>query len=77
MSELTVTDIERSAKVFENPYREYRPPYFITKGTGVPDDAAIDFFKDSDVIVVTRNGNEYQYGKRRADNDEKSGNPIT
>lgn len=68
MSELTVTDIKKAAKVFENPYREYRPPFFVTKGMGVQDDAAIDFFKDSDVIVVTRNGDEYQYGERRKNN---------
>lgn len=67
MSELTVTDIEEAAKMFTDPYCEYTPPYYITSGTGLPDDAAIDFFKNSDVIVVTRNGEEYQYGKRRAE----------
>ena len=70
MSELTVIDIKKAVKVFENPYREYIPPFFFTKATGVQDDAAIDFFKDSDVIVVTRNGDEYQYGERRADNEK-------
>lgn len=69
MAELTIEDIERAAKVFENPYLKYMPRYFITKGTGIPDDVAIEYYKSSDVIVVTRNGEEYQYGERRADDD--------
>lgn len=68
MSAITVNDIEEAAKRFADPYREYKPPYFFTSGTGIPDNVAIEYYKRSDVIVVTRNGEEYQYGERMADN---------
>ena len=39
--------------------------YFFTAGTGLPDDLAVDYFKDNgDVLVFTRDGNVYQKGER-------------
>lgn len=37
---------------------------FYTGGTGIPDETAIDFWKDSNVVVVARDGTRYQYGKK-------------
>lgn len=36
---------------------------FYTAGTGIPDNLAIDFFRDTNVIVVTRTGKEYIHGE--------------
>lgn len=38
--------------------------YFITGGSGVPDETCIEFFKDTDVIVITRDGKRYFRGTR-------------
>ena len=36
--------------------------YFITGGSGVPDETCIEFFKDTDVIVIARDGKRYLHG---------------
>lgn len=45
-----------------------KPPntqkYFFTGGTGIPDEMAIEFWKDTNVIVVDRSKQFWQYGKR-------------
>lgn len=38
---------------------------FYTGGTGIPDELAVDYWKDSDVVVVTRDGTEWLRGKPR------------
>lgn len=39
------------------------PYYFWAAGTGIPDEMVIEYLKDTNIIVVTRDGKEYQYGK--------------
>lgn len=36
---------------------------FYTAGTGIPDSLAIDVFRKSNVIVITRTGKEYLHGE--------------
>ena len=36
---------------------------FWTGGTGIPDEIAIKYWKDTNVIVVTRDGKEWLHGK--------------
>lgn len=39
------------------------PLKYFTGGSGIPDKYAIDYYKDTDIIVVDRNFQEWQYGK--------------
>ena len=41
--------------------------YFITMGTGIPDEVALDYFKDSNVIVMTRDHAKWQRGIKLED----------
>lgn len=40
-------------------------PVFYTAGTGIPDEVAIEYFKDTNVLVVDRNFNEWFRGERK------------
>ena len=37
--------------------------YFFTGGTGFPDDVCIEYFKNTNVVVVTRDNKRYCAGK--------------
>lgn len=39
-----------------------KPKYLFTHGTGLPDELCIERFKDTDVIVITRDGRRWQRG---------------
>jgi len=58
-------DLREAIRILEE--IESKPPeishVFFTGGTGIPDEMAIEYWKDSNVIVVTRDGTQYQYGK--------------
>ena len=52
--------------------RNQQPPknlYFFTGGTGFPDDVCVEYFKQSNVIVVTRDGKQYCKGKLLEENN--------
>lgn len=44
-------------------YDEHGALKFYTAGTGIPDSLAIDFFRNSNVVVITRDGAEYLHGE--------------
>ena len=60
---LTVQDlIDACNKLgYDPPSNE--PRRFFTGGTGLPDQMVVKYWADSSIIVVTRDGQEYQYGK--------------
>ena len=49
-------------------FRNYRPKDMrtrvFTSGTGIPDNIVIDAYKDTGIIVVTRDGCEYLNGEK-------------
>lgn len=59
--------VESLEELYNNPFPIDR--IFITGGTVVPDDAAVEYFKDTSVIVITRDGSRYQYGKKMEESE--------
>lgn len=54
-----VQDLRKADLEEIGPYR-----HFFAGGTGIPDDMAVDFFKDNpSIIVVTRDGRKWRNGK--------------
>ena len=57
-------DIEFAVKrPLDDSLREY-PYVFITSGTGIPDEMAVEQFKNTSIIVITRDGTKWQYGEK-------------
>ena len=54
-----------AAEAFKNCEPKDRMLRFYTSGTGIPDDYAISYFSKTNIIVITRSGKEYLYGKER------------
>ena len=57
--------VEAMYKAVED-IRNSTPPdrwYFFTGGTGFPDEVCVEFFKKSNIIVVTRDGRQYCKGE--------------
>lgn len=63
---ITMEEFRKAAELLGERYDDPFPidRVFITGGTVVPDDAAVEYFKDTSVIVITRDGSKYQYGKK-------------
>lgn len=59
--------VESLEELYNNPFPIDR--IFITGGTVVPDDAAVEYFKDTSVIVITRDWSKYQYGKKMEESE--------
>lgn len=57
-------DIKKAAETLRNIPFYSGPPMFFTGGTGIPCQMVIDYFKDTNIIVITRDGTKYQYGKK-------------
>lgn len=58
-----VAELRESKPDTPSPYR-----YFYAGGTGIPDDMAVDFFKDNpSIIVVTRDGKKWRRGQDYSD----------
>ena len=67
---ITVEDIQKAAAILRE--ADSRPPgpfKFFTSGTGIPDEVAIKFFKNTNAIVITRDGTPYQCGRKMEDSD--------
>ena len=61
--ELTFQDIIDTVNKLRD-WPPYTGPYhFWTAGTGIPDEMAIEYWKDTNIIVVARDGKEYYHGK--------------
>lgn len=57
-----VQDLRKRNMDKPSPFR-----YFWAGGTGIPDEMAVEYFKDNpSVIVVTRDGKEWRCGKEVA-----------
>ncbi len=41
--------------------------YFWSGGTGVPDDVAVEYFKGTGIIVITRDGTKWLNGEKLKD----------
>lgn len=62
---ITLQDIYDAIEKLKEDPTPQRYLYYFTGGTGVPDEVAVDFFKDNGgVIVFTRDGNVYRKGER-------------
>ena len=46
---------------------DFPPLTFFCGGTGFPDDVCLDYWKDTNVIVVTRDGKRYYRGELMED----------
>lgn len=57
--ELLINSIDEILKVTV----DKKPLVYFTGGTGCPDKLAIDFFKDEDIIVQTRDGKRWLHGE--------------
>ena len=68
---ITMEEIRKAAELlkerYDNPFPIDR--VFITGGTGVPDSVAVEYFKDTSVIVITRDWSKYQYGKKMEESE--------
>lgn len=60
---LTIQDLIDACNKLRDDLPSNEPRRFFTGGTGIPDQIAIDYWADTSIIVVTRDGKEYQYGK--------------
>ena len=40
-----------------------RPLHFFTRGTGIPDEVAIEYWKDTGIVVVDREWNKWLHGE--------------
>ena len=40
------------------------PPIFYTAGTGVPDELAVEYYKNSNQLVMTRDGTMWKRGEK-------------
>lgn len=57
-------DIEKAAEILRNAPVYTGPPMFFTGGSEILLKAAIDYWKDSNIIVVAGDGTKYQRGKK-------------
>jgi hypothetical protein len=62
-NELTYQDIIDAVNKLRDWPPHTGPYHFWTAGTGIPDEMAIEYWKDTNIIVVTRDGKKYQRGK--------------
>ena len=57
--------VETSRRLMEHStYASSEPLYFYVGGTGMADESAIDAWKNTEIIVVTRDGQKWLRGKR-------------
>ena len=64
MSGITLDDSQKALDELKNADIPSGPQIFYVGGTGIPDHVAIDYWKDTGIIVQARDGTRWQYGKQ-------------
>lgn len=64
---MSTEELLKAVEAFINYQSKDSSLRFYTSGTGIPDKYAVDYFRKTNVIVITRDGREYLKGNLKND----------